>query len=54
MRRFGERGSTRHILLLALVGALVYGGLHWEVKVSCLFQDLSAGIPAGFSAVRYC
>ena len=54
MRHIGDRGSTRHILLIALVGAVLYAGWHWEGKVSCLFQNLSTGISQGISIGPLC
>ncbi|GAC1371448.1 MAG: hypothetical protein NVSMB32_15610 [Actinomycetota bacterium] len=41
MRHNGDRGAIRHVMLIALVGGLLVLGLHWGVRVSCLFQNIS-------------
>ena len=55
LRHLGERGSTRHVLLLLLVGAALVGLFKWQGEVGCLFTNVAQQLPESGGLQRlYC
>lgn len=49
-----DLGSTRHILLIGLVGMCLVAALHWQGRVSCLFEGAAFNMRASSGVVIAC
>jgi len=53
-RPLGDLGATRHVMLLGLVGLLIVAALHWQARVSCLYDNVAYGMhsQSGIAQIR--
>jgi hypothetical protein len=53
LRRLGDRGEGRHLLLVVLVVAFVVVVFNWQERVTCIYRSVTSAVssPGGGSGL---
>ena len=53
LRRLGDRGEGRHLLLVVLVVAFLVVVFNWQSKVTCIYRSVARAVstPGGASGL---